>query len=226
VNNRGEVCATKVLVVDDQTLYREGLIGLMAHWPDFQVIGDAANGKEAVEFCRSNVPDLILMDIQMPVMNGIEATKIIREICPDVIIVMLTISVEENDLVEAFMNGASGYVLKDLLSSQLRGCLQGAVRGDTVVSGSITSVLIDKALKSATRASLSKHDAALNVDLNAREIDILRLVAQGFSNEEIGTKMYISPGTVKKNLQALMQKLQLSNRVMLAVYAVRAGLLD
>lgn len=219
---------TKVLVADDQMLYREGLIGLMRHWSDFQVVGEASNGREAVAFCKKTAPDMVLMDVQMPIMNGIDAAKSIHRDHPDVLIVMLTVSSDEEHLLDAFVNGASGYVLKDLPSSQLHACLQAAVRGDPVLSGAAAETVIKRALDVSSRHSENKGSGGgyLHVDLTEREIEILRLVANGLSNDEIATQMYLSPSTVKKNLQLLMQKVQVSNRVMLAVYAFKAGLIE
>lgn len=222
----GAATPARVLVVDDQMLYREGLAGLMGHWPEFEVVGDAANGEEAVGLCRALRPDLVLMDVQMPVMDGVEATGIIHEEMPDVLVVMLTVSVDEEVLFSAFSRGAAGYVLKDTPSSQLRSHLRAALRGEMVLSGLLTERLIKRFLAPMPAHVPPQRPDLREVDLTEREIELLRLVAQGLSNDEIAAQMYISFGTVKKSLQALMQKLQLSNRVMLAGYAIRAGLVD
>lgn len=219
---------TRLLVVDDQELYREGLIGLMRHWDDFEVVGDASNGVEAIEQARQLHPDLVLMDLQMPEMNGIEATACIHSEMPDVRVIMLTVSVDEDALFESLRSGATGYVLKDTSSSQLHSNLQAAVSGDVVLSGKMGERLIKRlAISNETLANGQKVSGeAPHANLTDREIELLRLVAKGLSNDEIGAQMYVSFGTVKKNLQSLMRKLQLPNRVMLAVYAVRSGFLD
>lgn len=219
------VAETRVLVVDDQMLYREGLVGLMGHWPEFNVVGDVANGREAVCFCRENRPDLVLMDVQMPVMGGIEATRIIHDEMPSVLVVMLTVSVDEDTLLEAFCSGAVGYVLKDTPSVQLRAQLQAVLRGDVVLSSLMTEKLVKRLVSSSSAAKVKK-SALPGIELTDREKELLRLVAQGLSNDEIAARMYVSFGTVKKNLQALMQKLGLPNRVMLAGFAIRSGLAD
>lgn len=218
---------TRVLVVDDQALYREGLCGLIRHWPEFEVVGDAANGREAVAFCRENAVDLVLMDVQMSVMDGIEAIQPVRAAAPGVLVVMLTVSVDEETLFRAFSNGAVGYVLKDTPSSQLRTHLQTAVRGDMVLSGLMLEKLIGRFLAAPDGSPVAAFAREMpRAVLTDRETELLRLVAQGLSNEEIAERMYLSFGTVKKNLQALMHKLNLPNRVMLAGYAIRAGLAD
>lgn len=217
----------KVLIVDDQMLYREGLTGLMRHWPEFEVAGDVSNGQEAVEFCARNRIDLALMDVQMPVMDGISATAAIHAAHPSILIVVLTVSNDEETLLDAFSAGATGYVLKDMASSQLRSHLQSVLKGDTVLSSVMTEKLVKRMLSSNLHRG---HDAVAGtgheIDLSDREIEMLRLVAQGFSNDEIAAQMYISFGAVKKNLQALMKKLDMPNRVLLAGYAIRAGLVE
>lgn len=218
---------TRVLVTDDQMLYREGLVGLMRHWPEFEVVGDVSNGREAVEFCQHTTVDLVLMDVQMPVMDGIEAATAIHAAHPGILIVVLTVSNDEETLYEAFSAGVSGYVLKDMASHQLRNHLQQAVHGEMVLSGVMTEKLVKRMLATGTCGhSLPLANAKGQPELSEREVELLRLVAQGLSNDEIAAQMYISFGAVKKNLQALMHKLGLPNRVLLAGYAIRSGLAD
>ncbi|RDB62338.1 DNA-binding response regulator [Gordonibacter sp. 28C] len=218
----------RVLLVDDQVLYREGLCELMHRWPEFDVVGEASNGKEAVEFCRRIAPDLVLMDVQMPIMDGVEATGIICGAHPGIAIVMLTVTDDDEHLFRALYNGARGYILKDMPSRQLRNRLQGVIRGGGVLSDAVTArVLREFGLSRAQRYSATQDgEQGTFAQLSDREVQILRLVAKGLSNEEIGAQLYLSAGTVKKQLSALMQKLYLSNRVQVAVYAIRAGLVD
>lgn len=216
----------RVLLVDDQVLYREGLRELIRRWPEFQVVGEASNGQEAVEFCRRNPLDLVLMDVQMPVMDGVEATGIICAAHPRIAVVMLTVAVDDEHLFGALYRGAQGYILKDMPSRQLRNRLQGVVRGEGVLSGAVTARVLQElaATRPRQRTQVGSGDDVAR--LSEREVQILRLVAQGLSNEEIGAQLYLSAGTVKKQLSALMQKLYLVNRVQVAVYAIRAGLVD
>lgn len=218
----------RVLLVDDQVLYREGLCGLVRRWPEFEVAGEASNGREAVEFCRRSVPDLVLMDVQMPVMDGVEATGIICDAHPGIAVVMLTVTDDDEYLFGALYNGARGYILKDMPSRQLRNRLQGVIRGGGVLSDAVTErVLRELGSSRAQRHLVARGDEQGSpAKLSEREIQILRLVAKGLSNEEIGAQLYLSAGTVKKQLSALMQKLYLSNRVQIAVYAIRVGLVD
>ena len=210
----------KLLIVDDQTLYRDALRELIGHWPEFEVVGDVENGRKAVEFCSRCVPDLILMDVQMPVMDGVKATGAICSKFPDAVVVMLTVSADDKHLFGAIRAGARGYILKDTPSRQLRSRLNNVARGEGALSG----VVARKAMKRlaevdcepSTRAGVRDY-----ADLTEREAAILKLVAEGLSNEEIGRKLYISTATVKKYLSVLLQKLCLENRVQLAVFAVR-----
>lgn len=216
---------TRVLIVDDQVLYRESLHELIKHWPEFEVVGEASNGREAVEFCRKHAPDLVLMDVQMPVMDGVEATGAICRNNSDITVVMLTVSDDDEHIFGALYNGAQGYLLKDMPARQLRNRLQGVARGEGTLSGAVTARVLKEL--TASHANLPAHtelrQAAVQ-QLSERDIETLRLVAQGLSNEEIGARLYLSAGTVKKQLSSLMQKLNLENRVQIAVFAVRSGI--
>lgn len=211
----------KVLVVDDQILYREGLCELMGHWSEFEVIGQAANGQEAVDFCAMRIPDLILMDVQMPVMDGVAAAGAICKRHPQIKVVMLTVSADDAHLFGAIKNGAIGYILKDIPSRQLRNRLRGIAAGE----GSLSGVVAAKVIKEVSaRTYLSAESEAQATLLTDREAEMLSLVADGLSNEEIGERLFLASGTVKKQLSALMRKLCVENRVQLAVWAVKAGL--
>lgn len=216
-----------ILLVDDHTLYREGLRSLIERWDDFCVIGDVSNGQEALDFCMHCVPDLILMDVQMPVMNGVEATRHIHEVYPGVEIIILTMAIEDENLFDAIRHGVKGYILKDTPARQLKNHIKAVMRGEAALSGTAAALVFDE-ISSYKGAENSKERAtvAASETLTASELEALRLVAQGLSNEEIASRMYISEGTVKKKLASLMQKLSLDNRVQLAVYATRAQLID
>jgi len=212
---------TTLLLVDDHTLFRDGLRELIGHWEEFQVIGEAANGQEAMELCRQRLPDILLMDVQMPVMSGVEATRHIQAEFPDARVVMLTMSVEEKDLFEALKQGARGYILKDIPTQQLRERLREAVRGEVPISGAIAAKILDEFNRQRDGEVGGSFES-----LAEREIQILQLVTEGLSNEEIGARLFLSGNTVKKQLHTVLQKLHLNNRVQAAVYAVRKGLVD
>ncbi|MBN1535440.1 MAG: response regulator transcription factor [Anaerolineales bacterium] len=212
---------TKLLLVDDHVLFRDGLRELINHWEEFIVIGDATNGREAVEFCKQNQPDVVLMDVQMPVMSGVEATRLIHADFPDTIVVMLTMSLEEKDLFKALKEGAQGYLLKNISANQLRERLQEVVRGEVPLSGAIAA----KILAEFNRQGIDDTNIPFE-PLSEHEIKILQLLAEGLSNEKIGERLFLSSNTIKKQLSIVMQKLHLNNRVQAAVYAVRKGLTE
>jgi DNA-binding NarL/FixJ family response regulator len=214
-----EVKVTRLLLVDDHTLFRNGLRELISHWQEFRVVGEAANGQEAVELCRQELPDMVLMDIQMPVMNGVEAARAITAECPSIRVIMLTMSAEENDLFEALKQGARGYVLKNISAQELREKLHKVLHDDAPLSGKVATKIL------AEFNQLRARDANRLIEpLTEREIKILKLVADGMSNKEIGENMFLSEQTIKKQLSNVMQKLHLNNRVQAAVYAVEKGL--
>lgn len=212
-----------ILVADDHILFREGLVGLISHWNDFQVCGEAQNGEEAIRLAHELLPDFILMDIHMPVMDGIEATSRISRELPSVRIVMLTMSEEENDLFKAIKCGAQGYILKDTPSRRLHDELRRMLQGEAPLSG----LMATRVLEEFTRASgQSMFTMDLQEPLTEREQQILELLVQGLSNSEIAEKIFLSENTIKKYLRNILEKLHLNNRVEAAVYAVRQGLVD
>jgi DNA-binding NarL/FixJ family response regulator len=211
-----------IMIVDDHVLFREGLRNIIGHWDDFKVIGEASNGREALELARELLPDVVLMDITMPVLNGIETTaKMSREL-PGVKIVILTMSEEEEDLFEAIKSGASGYVLKDTPSRRLKDQIRGVIEGEAPLSGLMASKIMKEFQTPRTREA--SPCAAISEPLTNREGEVLELVVQGLTNPEIGEQLVISENTVKKHLHNILEKFHLNNRVEAAMYAVREGL--
>jgi DNA-binding NarL/FixJ family response regulator len=213
-----------LLIVDDHVLFREGLKELISHWHDFIVVGEASNGLEAVEQCQDLLPDIVLMDINMPGMGGVESTRQIRIKSPSVRVIVLTMSSEEKHLFEALKNGAQGYILKDTPVRRLHDSLRGVMNNEVPISGVIAAKLLEEFKETHWAKDLPM--AARLEPLTERERYILGLVAEGLSNAEIGERLFLSEQTVKKQLSNVLQKLHLNNRVQLAVYAVREGLLD
>ena len=219
--------ATRILLVDDQVLYREAMRGLIDRWPEFAVVEEASDGDEAVALARELYPDLILMDVRMPRMSGVEAARLIHAELPEIAIVMLTVESDKDFVFDALGNGARGYLLKDTPARKLRDRLHSIIAGEMALSESVTAPVVDEfaRLREAVGAADGhSSDVPSSDHLTDREKDILRLVAQGKSNEEIGAELYLSVGTVKKQLSNLMLRLCLENRVQAAVYAVKAGL--
>jgi len=223
-----------VLIVDDHTLYREGLRALFSHWGDFRIVGEAENGAEAIECCRRLQPDIVLMDVQMPVMDGVEATRLIHAEFPQIAIVILTMTIEEASLFESIRLGARGYILKDTPARQLGDRLRGVLRGEAALSGPAAARVLDE-LNRLHEPGGECGDGAdkpvwapdgQQLKLGDDEAELLRLVARGLSNDEIAAQLFMSEGAVKKKLSTILHKLHLNNRVQAATFAVRIGLVD
>lgn len=211
---------TSVLVVDDHQLFREGLAALIGQWPDFVVVGMAADGEEGVRAAERLAPDMVLMDVRMPGVDGVEATRRIHEHRPATRVVMLTMSSLGEDVFNALRNGAHGYLSKDEPAGRLREYLESVVRGEVALSSSIAGMVL---ADFTAPGGSARHVVTV---LTAREREVLRKVVEGLSNEEIAIALNVSEGTVKTHLGHVMAKLHLNNRVELAVYSVRQGLVD
>jgi DNA-binding NarL/FixJ family response regulator len=213
----------RILLVDDHILFRKGVAALLDARPNMQILGEASNGVEAVNQARELLPDIILMDIGMPELNGLEATKRIKQEMPHVKIIMLTASDEDQNLFTAIKNGAQGYLLKDLEPYQLYDLLENISKGEAPLSGTIAA----KILKEFTQPKETSSAAIETMgDLTSREINVLSLIAEGKTNREIAAELVISENTVKIHLRNILDKLHLQNRIQAAVYAVKQGLTD
>ncbi|MCY0907601.1 response regulator transcription factor [Sulfobacillus sp. hq2] len=208
----------RVMLVDDHALFRSGMASLLSSRPDLEVVGQAETGEEAVRLAEELMPDLILMDINMPGGGGLEATRIIKEQMPYVKIVVLTASDENDLLFEAVKAGAQGYLLKHLDPEQFLEELSAQIRGEASISGDVALKII---------RAFSSHDVERQqTQLTTRELEVLKLVGEGFSNRDIATRLFISENTVKNHLRNILQKLHFENRVQAAAYAIRRGLVD
>lgn len=211
----------KVLIADDHKLFRQGLISLMRTREDLvEVVGEAASGMEAIQLTDWLHPDVVLMDIYMPEMDGLQAAKEIRVRFPHVAIVMLTSSERDGHLYEAVQIGVSGYLLKSLDATELFDLLIGVVKGEIAM----TRTLASKLLKAV--ANRLADDEKGEQALTERELYVLRLVASGATNSEIADKLSISINTVKSHLKNILGKLQLENRTQAATYALKHGLVS
>jgi DNA-binding NarL/FixJ family response regulator len=218
----------RVLLVDDQPLFRTAIASLINAQDDFTVVGEAENGLRGLEMARELEPDVVVMDVEMPVMNGVEATRLIRDQVPGVKVVMLTVSDDDEYLFDAIRYGAHGYLLKDLRPEELYELLRAVIRNETPLSPAIASRLLrqfrDHPPGGAGRPAVTSPASPAGPGLTQREIVILQLVAEGLSNKEIGTRLSITEGTVKNHVHNALEKLQLENRVQAAAYVVREGL--
>lgn len=212
--------AIKILLVDDHALLRSGVASLLRQQPDFDVVGEASEGPEAVLKAKELMPDLILMDVYMRGMSGLEATRLIKEALPYVKVVMLTASAEDKDLFEAIKAGAQGYLLKNTEPEPFFQTLRGVFRGEAPVSRTMAT----KILGEFTRLARG-HEDRREEKLSAREREVLELLTKGASNKEIASALGISENTVKNHLKNILEKLHLENRVQAAAFALREGVI-
>jgi DNA-binding NarL/FixJ family response regulator len=212
----------RILLVDDHILFRKGMAALLNARKSYEIVGEAGDGYEALEAARNTLPDVILMDIHMPRCDGLEGIRLIKREMPHVKIVVLTVSDDNQDLFQAIKGGAQGYLLKNLEPRQLYDCLENIARGESALSGSIAAKIL---LEFSNPGSSAEQDAGELVEqLTARETTILHLVADGKTNKEIASELVISENTVKIHLRNILEKLHLKNRIQIAVYAARQGL--
>ncbi|HEX6304365.1 MAG TPA: response regulator transcription factor [Anaerolineales bacterium] len=205
----------RILIVDDHSVVRQGLQMFLALDPEIEVAGEVGNGAEAVEFVRKVKPDVVLMDLLMPVMDGIEATKIIRRDYPDTEVVALTSVLEDNAVVGAIRAGAIGYLLKDTEADELVRAIKAAAAGQVQLSP-----------KAAERLMREVRAPESPEKLTERETDVLRLLAEGKANKEIAQDLTISETTVKTHVSNILMKLDVPSRTQAALYAVRIGLVS
>jgi two-component system NarL family response regulator len=214
----------RVLIVDDHALFRRGLEMVLGQEVDIEVVGEAADGAEAVTMAKETAPDIVLMDVRMPRRGGIDATSAIKEAVPSAKIVMLTISDEEADLYDAIKAGAMGYLLKEISIDEVAADIRAVYGGQSLISPSMASKLL-----SEFAAMIKNKDDRPQLPtprLTDREMEVLRLVAKGMNNRDIAKQLYISENTVKNHIRNILEKLQLHSRMEAVVYAVREKLLE
>lgn len=210
----------RILLVDDHTLFRSGIKALLSRVPGFEVVGEAGDGLEGVKRAVSLQPDIVLLDLNMPGIAGKEAVQLIVEEAPEVKVIVLTVSENAEDLIEAMRAGAQGYLLKNIDADDLIAALRRAVEGETVMSPQMTMRLMDN-LRRGVRAAPPSLEAE---KLTPREREILVHLARGASNKEIARDLDLAESTVKIHVQGILRKLSLTSRVQAAVYAVEHGL--
>lgn len=211
---------TRVLIVDDHDLFRDGVTSLLRA-RGYEVVGESSDGLEAVAQARKLKPDLILMDIRMPNMNGLEATRLIKAEFPDAKVVILTVSDEEDDLFESIKSGASGYLLKNLKADVFFGLIAGVASGDVPISPRMAAKMLQEFSR---KPDAPKTKEAQHQSLTDRETEVLRLVAEGKGNKDIAAELVVTESTVKYHLRNILDKLHLENRSQVIAYAVRRSL--
>jgi len=215
----------RVLLVDDQLLFREGLATLLSVRPDVEVVGEAANGLEALGWVAELRPQVVLMDLRMPVLNGVEATKRLRAAHPQVRVVALTTFDDDEDVFEALRAGAVGYLLKDVSADRLVEAVRAAARDESFLQPSVAAKVVAEFSRLAeVRAPAPITEAPVEA-LSEREMQVLRLLATGASNKEIASALRIAEGTVKNHLTSILGKLGVRDRTQAALQAKALGLL-
>ena len=212
----------RVLVVDDQELFRRGLTMLLAQDTDIQVVGEADDGVAGTDLATTLAPDVVLLDVRMPRRTGVEACRAIKEAVPSAKIIMLTVSDEEGDLYETVKNGASGYLLKDSSIEEVAQAIRVVNEGQSLISPSMAVKLIDE-FKQMSKPDKEQSTA---LKLTERELEVLRLVARGLNNREVAKELFISENTVKNHVRNILEKLQLHSRMEAVMYAMKEKLLD
>ena len=215
----------RVLIVDDHTLIREGLSQLFALEEDLQVVGEAVDGFMALEQIRRLQPDVVLMDINLPVMDGIAVTRQVGEQFPGVAVIMLTMHRQKEQVVEAMRNGARGYLLKSSSARELVQAIRIVYAGGVAITPSLTGILVDEVRSQQQRYSESDLGGRHVAQLSDKEIELIRYLATGMSNKEIAQQLAYSEKTVKNYLSIIFQKLHLRDRTQVAIFALRQGLL-
>jgi len=210
----------RVIIVDDQELMRQGLTMILSRDEGIEVVAQGSNGLEAVTLCDTHQPDVVLMDIRMPEMNGVEATKAIKAKHPQIQILILTTFNDDSFIFGSLKNGASGYLLKDAAPEEILKGIHTVYEGGSLMNPDVAAKVVQKLNEEKTMRSV---DNRIN-DLTDRETDICHHLGEGHNNREIGEILFISEGTVKNNITRILDKLDLRDRTQLALFAVKNGL--
>ena len=216
---------TTVIIAEDQKLLRESFKNIIENNSDIKVIACATNGKEAYDLCKEYKPDVVLMDLSMPICSGTESTKLIKSEFPLVKVLILTASNDKSDVTDAISNGADGYILKDISTEELIQSIKSASLGLGIITKDILNpILLNITMQNKRSKKKNVNISGINISLTERELKIVSLIVDGKDNKEIGAFLFIAEGTVKNIITEIISKLQLKDRTQLAVYAVRNGL--
>ncbi len=222
----------RLIIADNHDLIRSGLTSMLARQPDLEVVGEATNGREALELCRRLRPDAVLMDVRMPKMDGLAATRALKQEFPTIIVLIVTSYENFDYLLEALKAGAAGYILKDATQQELTAAVRKVLGGDSLLDPQLAAQLLrqlggkaQEEEKFAAPPPEKCKELLLPETFTPREVEVLRLLAQGHTNQEIAQNLLVSVGTVKISIRRIIAKLEVSDRVQAAVRAVELGLL-
>jgi DNA-binding NarL/FixJ family response regulator len=214
----------RVLLVDDQALFREGLETLLSVHDDIQVVGQASNGQEAVEVAAKVQPDVVLMDVRMPVLDGVRATRLLKQALPKCRVIVLTTFDDDEYVFDALRTGAVGYLLKDVASARLVEAIRATARGESILEPSVAAKVIAEFTRVSSMVPSAQMEQLVE-PLSERELEILALIARGHSNKEIASQLFIAEGTVKNHVTHILGKLGVRDRTQAALKARELGLL-
>jgi two-component system, NarL family, nitrate/nitrite response regulator NarL len=210
----------RILLIDDHTLFRSGVSALLQRQPDLEVVGEASDGVEGVKRAKQHLPDVILLDLNMPGLSGLETLQLLVEDLPDTAVVMLTVSEDADELTAAMRAGASGFLLKTIDADALVAAIRKAASGQPVITEHMTAKLVEQMRKPALPPAAASTARTNGEALTARERDIVRELARGASNKEIARVLDLAESTVKIHVRNILRKLNLTSRVQVAIYAV------
>ncbi|MBI6875327.1 response regulator transcription factor [Clostridium aciditolerans] len=204
----------KILIADDQTLMRDGLKTILELEDNFKVVGTAKDGEEVLDFCKKDSPNLVLMDIRMPKMDGVKCTKILKSLYPEIVVLILTTFNDVDYIVEALNYGAAGYILKDIEGDELVKAINDACKGSLMLPSSVAKKLVEKL---SEKAIIKPKEKNILLDFSEREIEIAKMLSMGFNNRQIASSLFISEGTVKNYISNIYSKLGTSDRTAAAI---------
>ncbi|MBC2581740.1 response regulator transcription factor [Clostridium sp. DJ247] len=204
----------KILIADDQTLMRDGLKTILELEENFSIIGTAKDGEEVLAFCEKDSPDLVLMDIRMPKMDGVKCTKILKNLYPEIVVLILTTFNDVDYIVEALNYGAAGYILKDIEGDELVKAINDAYKGSFMLPSSVAKKLVEKLSENTIVKPKEKN---ILLDFSEREVEVAKMLSMGFNNRQIASSLFISEGTVKNYISNIYSKLGTSDRTAAAI---------
>lgn len=210
----------KVLIVDDEKLIRQGLKIILSSYDDLDILGDVSNGYEALEFCRSNSVDLVLMDIRMVLCDGVLGTRLIKEYDDSISVLILTTFNDQEYIKDAMNFGASGYLLKDSSDEVLYEGIRSSYYGNIVLDKNVASTIMSSSQNTTSKSEIDKYN------LSEKEISIIKLVANGLTNKEISQELFLSEGTIKNNMTSILGKLNLRDRTQIAIFAFKNNIVE
>jgi len=215
----------RVLIADDHQLFRRGLRMVLDDEPDIEVVAEAGDGQQTVDLAREHAPDVVVLDVRMPVLSGIDAAREIRAAQPGTRILVLTISDDEDDLYEAIKAGANGYLLKEISIDEIGAAVRQIHAGQSLISPSMATKLLDE-FTALVRKDEELQDEVPTPKLTPREMEVLEHIAKGMNNRDIAEALFISENTVKNHVRNILEKLHLRSRMEAVIYAVRENLLE